>query len=292
MQGEPAHVAIDVTAVERIAALGWRGLEEAHLGAWLLRAADGFTGRSNSAVLLGAPPQTVADWLPDLVRWYSQRGLPPMVQVPLPGGEAIDASLAAAGWRTHDLVRFLTGDITDVRNSTARSLARASEGHPVSDLLAEGALHSDGPALVVQLDDEPDDTWLAAYHYRGAPLPTHAREVLVRAGEDTELSFASLRAPTPGGATGAVVAVARGAVGQGWLGVTAVTVADQHRRRRYGTRLMSELAAWAAERGARAIYLQVAADNGPALEMYSRMGFHHHHDYRYRIGPHLADSRP
>ena len=112
MQGEPAHVAIDVTAVERIAALGWRGLEEAHLGAWLLRAADGFTGRSNSAVLLGAPPQTVADWLPDLVRWYSQRGLPPMVQVPLPGGEAIDASLAAAGWRTHDLVRFLTGDIT------------------------------------------------------------------------------------------------------------------------------------------------------------------------------------
>ncbi|MBA3338412.1 MAG: GNAT family N-acetyltransferase [Geodermatophilaceae bacterium] len=284
MPSEAAHVAVGVAEVEQIAALGWRGLDEARLGGWLLRAADGFTGRANSALALGGAPPA-AGWLPELVRWYAERGLPPMVQVPLPGAEAIDAVLAEAGWRTHDLVRFLTGDIAEIQKSTAQSVAQRSAGRPVSDPLAPGVLHSTGSEVIARLDAEPDAAWLATYHYRGAALPGHARDVLVRAGVDTELSFASLRAPAPDGAPGAVLAVARAAVTHGWLGLTAVTVADQHRRQGHGTRLMSELACWAAERGGRSIYLQVASDNAAALRLYEQLGFHHHHDYRYRIGP-------
>ena len=36
--------------LERVAAAHWRGTEEQWLGQWLLRAADGFTGRANSAL--------------------------------------------------------------------------------------------------------------------------------------------------------------------------------------------------------------------------------------------------
>lgn len=139
--------------------------------------------------------------------------------------------------------------------------------------------------MVARLDAEPDEAWLAAYQYRGAALPPHARAVIQRAGEDTQLSFASLRAAASEDAPEAVLAVARGALARGWLGVTAVTVADRHRRQRHGTRLMSVLAAWGARHGAHSIYLQVAADNAPALRLYDRLGFHHHHDYRYRVGP-------
>ncbi len=285
LPGEPAHVSIGVVEVERIAALGWRGLDEARIGEWLLRAADGFTGRSNSAVILGSPSTSDGDWIGDIQRWYADRGLPPMVQVPLPGGEAVDTVLAAAGWRTHDLVRFLTGDIDAVQKLAADTPPVRSEGRPVSNLLAQGVLHSERSDVTARLDAEPDDAWMAAYHYRGAPLPGHARDVLVRAVQGTELSFASLRAPGQDGKADAVLAVARGAVAQGWLGVTAVTVAPAHRRRGHGIRLMAELATWADGCGAKAIYLQVAADNDPALRLYSRLGFHHHHDYRYRIGP-------
>jgi len=290
MHGESAHVNIGVAEVEQIAALGWRGLEEAHLGSWLLRAADGFTGRSNSALVLGDALISdagweSAGWVSAIEHWYAERGLPPMVQVPLPGGEAVDAVLAAAGWRTHDLVRFLTGDIDEVQKLASAAQSLRSEGPPVSNLLAQGVLHSERSEASAHLDAEPDDAWLAAYHYRGAALPPTARAVLLRAGEATELCFGSIRAAEPDGGADAVLGVARGAVGQGWLGVTAVTVADQHRRRRYGTWLMSELATWGAQHGARWIYLQVAADNAAALQLYERLGFHHHHDYRYRAGP-------
>ena len=299
MQGEPAHVSIRVADVERIAALGWRGLDEATLGDWLLRAADGFTGRANSALVLGPRPQADG-WLPRLVRWYADRGLPPMVQIPLPGGEEIDAILDQAGWRTHDMVRFLTGDLAEVQRLTDQLLggllanrhapaeSTPCQGRPGSDLSdpsAQGALHSAGSNVITRLDPEPDEAWLAAYHYRGAPLPGHARDVLVRAGDGTRLCFASLRVPAEDGTAEPVLAVARGAVAQDWLGVTAVTVGDRHRRQGHATRLMSDLATWAAEYGAEAIYLQVAADNDPALRLYSRLGFHHHHDYRYRVGP-------
>lgn len=262
------HVAIDVFEVERIAALGWRGLDEAGLGSWPLRAAGGFTGRSNSALVLGDPP--AGDWIGELQRWYAERGLPPMAQIPMPGAEPIDTALAEAGWRARDLVQFLTGDIRMVRD--------LSPSGRLDDMVLDDTVLD----VTVRLENEPDDAWLAGYQYRGDDLPPLARRVLCQSAGQAQLCFASVRDPA---APESVLAVARGALAEGWLGITAVTVGSAHRRMGLGTRLMSELARWGADRGGRAIYLQVAADNAPALTLYAGLGFYHHHDYRYRVGP-------
>jgi ribosomal protein S18 acetylase RimI-like enzyme len=44
---------------------------------------------------------------------------------------------------------------------------------------------------------------------------------------------------------------------------------------------MAALVGWGAERGATTAYLQVLADNAPALALYDRLGFATHHAYRY-----------
>ena len=49
--------------------------------------------------------------------------------------------------------------------------------------------------------------------------------------------------------------------------------------------VMAALQRWAAERGARWVYLQVAADNAPARALYRRAGFIEHHRYHYRRRP-------
>ena len=41
---------LSIAELEVIAAKGWRAPEEERLGGWLLRAAQGFTGRANSAL--------------------------------------------------------------------------------------------------------------------------------------------------------------------------------------------------------------------------------------------------
>jgi N-acetylglutamate synthase len=79
-----------------------------------------------------------------------------------------------------------------------------------------------------------------------------------------------------------LAAVARGVLTDGWLGVTALTVAEEHRRRGLATAVMTALQSWAAERGGSSVYLQVTASNAGARELYRRTGFIEHHRYHYR----------
>ncbi len=77
--------------LERMAAAHWRGTEEEWLGDWLLRAAEGFTGRANSALPLGDPGLPLDEALAAVTQWYRARGLPPMI---------VGAHVAATGFST------------------------------------------------------------------------------------------------------------------------------------------------------------------------------------------------
>jgi ribosomal protein S18 acetylase RimI-like enzyme len=234
-----------------LAARSWRGLDEERYGDWLLRAGGGFTGRANSVLVVGRPPVHLDQAVAAVTRWYTDRGLRPRAQVPLPGGEAADAALAAAGWSRDEDVLVLTAPLA---------------GWPAA-------------GVTVDLADEPSDAWLAGYRYRGTPLPPVAREVLM-SGERPV--FAAVRlAPSPA----PLAAVARGVVVEDLLVVTAVTVDEACRRRGLGTAVMAALGKWGRDRGATSCLLQVAAPNAPALALYERLGFDEHHRYHYRQAP-------
>jgi ribosomal protein S18 acetylase RimI-like enzyme len=248
MRGVPPVSPADL---ERLAARSWRGLEEEHFGNWLLRAGGGFTGRANSALVLGDPPTDLTTAVQTLTDWYAARGLRPRAQVPVPGNDAADAAFDAAGWLRDDDNLVLTAPLT---------------GWPA-------------PGIALDLAPEPDEAWLTGYRYRGTPLPPVARDVLVNADDPV---FASIRydpAPAP------LAAVARGVVVGDWLVVTAVTVDERYRRQGLASALMAGLGAWARDRGGSSCVLQVAGSNAPALSLYERLGFTEHHRYHYRLDP-------
>jgi len=94
-----------IIELERTAAAHWRGTEEQRLGDWLLRAAEGFTGRANSALPFGDPGLPLDEALAAVTDWYRARGLPPMIVVPTaleadPTGQALDNHLAERNWAT------------------------------------------------------------------------------------------------------------------------------------------------------------------------------------------------
>jgi ribosomal protein S18 acetylase RimI-like enzyme len=250
--GARRALATSAPELERIAALGWLGLENGRVGEWLLRAAGGFTGRANSALPVGDPGLPLADAVDAVVAWYAARGLPPRFQVPLPCADEVDAELAARGWAGGDGALVLVADL--------------------EPLLARPAVTAVG--ATVQVDRVPDDAWLGAYHYRGGSLPAHARAVVER-GDN--LGFASARAPD-----GSVLAIARGSLDEGWLGVTAVEVEPGARRRGLAGIVLRELAQWAADQGGQCCYLQVSPANAPALALYRAAGFVDHHWYQDR----------
>lgn len=65
-------------------------------------------------------------------------------------------------------------------------------------------------------------------------------------------------------------------------GLFAVTTAPAWRGRGFGRTVVAALLAEARRRGAAIAYLQVAADNAPALALYRRFGFSASHEYWYR----------
>ena len=242
---------LDVADLERLATRGWRGAEEAPLGEWLLRAGGGFTGRANSALLVGHPGMPLPDAVHAVTRWYADRGLRPCAMLPGRQSRAADAAFAAAGWERDEDVLVLTG--------------------PIAPVPADG--------VPVDLSPEPDDAWLAGYRHRGRPLPPTARGVLVNA---EDVAFASVRLDPP---PAPLAAVARGVVTDGWLGVAAVTVEEGYRRQGLATAVMAALQRWGARRGAQWLYLQVSASNTPARALYRQAGLIEHHRYHYRYAP-------
>lgn len=66
-----------------------------------------------------------------------------------------------------------------------------------------------------------------------------------------------------------------------WVGLRALQVAPDRRRRGLGLAIVGALLDWGAEQGATTVHLQVLADNAPALALYERLGFGSHHAYRY-----------
>ena len=250
--------------LERIAAAHWRGAEEEWLGDWLLRAAGGFTGRANSALALGDPGLPLDDALAVVTKWYRSRDLPPMIAVPLSfgpsgAGHELDSALAARNWPARPGAAFvMVADLPLGVSSTGVS----SMGVPVDH------------ELLVQ--SEPDDDWLARYHYRGTGLPATARQVLTSCAEQ---SFISLRDRAD------VVAIARLSVAAGWAGVTAVEVHPERRRRGLGTAVTMVACQVAASRGIPSVFLQTEVGNSAARGLYERVGFRYSHGYHYRIAP-------
>jgi ribosomal protein S18 acetylase RimI-like enzyme len=240
-----------VAEVERMAALGWRGLDLAPLGEWLLRAGGGFTSRANSVLAMGAPAMAIQDALDAVEAWYAARGLPPRFQ--LVGQEAppgLVTALDERGWASSPRVEVMTAEL----------------GHALR--AATGSTD-----LELRLEPAPDASWLACYRQDGGALPAAAREVLCN---HPAAVFASLHDG------GRAVAIARAAVDDRWAGLFAVEVAPDHRRRGLGSLVSAAALRWAGERGARRTYLQVSADNTGALALYERLGYAVHHDYLYR----------
>jgi ribosomal protein S18 acetylase RimI-like enzyme len=243
-----------------MSALSWQALETERVGGWRLRAGGGFTGRANSVLPLGEPGLPLDAGIDYVERWYGDRGLRPRFQLPQPDTAELSTALGERGWTIVDSAEVLVGDVSE---ALEQAIERA--GEPVDDLPP------------VTITDAPSPDWLAGYHYRGGDhLPPAGYAILIN---HRDPGFAAV---VEGGQ---VLAIARGTVDEGWLGVTAVEVATSHRRRGLGRHVMIGLLRWGQAHGARYAHLQVDVNNHAGKALYAGMGFAFHHWYDYRMPP-------
>lgn len=246
-----------VTALELAADEAWPAPVRGRLGDWLLRSADGWTGRANSALPVGDPDRPLPAAIDAVQRWYAERGQPAMVNTPLPLAAPVGAELDARGW------------------GEGRPLVLV-QTVPLAALPPAPAGRADLPP--VALADGPSDEWLALAAGRKGGLPDGARHVLTAVDR---IRFAHVHAD------GRLIAVGRGTVtGAGrWLGLTLIEVVPQARRQGLAGRIIRSLVDWGVAEGATHAFLQVEQRNTPAVALYRGLGFTTHHTYLTRVAP-------
>ncbi|GGN55499.1 N-acetyltransferase [Actinoplanes lobatus] len=245
-----------VIALETAADEAWPAPVRSRLGGWILRAADNWTGRANSALPVGDPDRPLEAAIDAVVKWYHDHGQQPLINAPMPLAAPVNSALDERGWTSRPLTLVQTA--------------------PLAPLLATPAAAGLPP---VELADAAGDDWYAMVAEHKGTLPAAAIRVLNGVPERV---FAQIR-----DAEGDLVAVARGAVTgpDRWLGVSLVQTAPAARRQGLGRHVMRGLAQWAAQRGATRAYLQVEERNTAAVALYGRLGFSTHHTYLTREAP-------
>ena len=155
--------------------------------------------------------------------------------------------------------------------SAADRLFRVPDDVPVEaeTLVMAGDLSRAAAVPELALRACPDERWRAV---NSRDVPDEVFTAVV----DGAVIFGELAGAAVGRA-----AVTDAPDGTRWVGLSAVHVSDDARRRGLARTLCSGRLEWARERGATRAYVQVVVDNGAARALYESMGFVVHHRLRY-----------
>jgi ribosomal protein S18 acetylase RimI-like enzyme len=242
--------------VEETCLNAWPALRQVLLGGWVLRFSERLTRRANSANPLCADHCGGDALIRACETLYRRQSLPTIFRLPSIIEIGLDERLDELGYGSEGDSCVLYGDIEVV------AAARDPE---------------------IRLSPYPSAEWFRAM----AALQHHAIEQSaiyrrIVGAIVIPAAFAALAID------GEFVALAYGAIHNGLLCYESVITDARRQRRGYARRVISTLASWAKDQGAKGACLEVEAGNAPALALYDAIGLKtllYRYHYRREPGP-------
>jgi ribosomal protein S18 acetylase RimI-like enzyme len=250
-----------VTRLENICADAWPPLVSERLGQWRLRAADGFTGRANSALVAGDAGVPLPEALDRVRLFAAEHDLAPRIQVPT--SSPWHRAITEQGWRLDS--GHAAGANVVVMVGEVAGLA--------SGLVPDG--------VRTRIDTVPTDRW---WELSSVPPMSAGQRQVLRGANLPSTGFGLVWIKGVERAVGAV----RLAALDEHLYVSTLIVLSEHRKLGLATALLDAAARWGVTQ-ARWVVLQVAEHNTAAISLYQRFGMREHHRYEYLI-PHSSSS--
>lgn len=225
----------------------WPAVTTLMLDGWVVRFANGYSGRANSASALRQGARVDDHLHAQIEQLYVAQGLAPQFRISPVADAGSEAFLRARGYRVKDealsmwvaLPQNLTGD----------------------------------PRVAVE--EKPQQAWLDGISRRQEPSkrsPQHLNAIVSRLV--IPAGFATLRLESED------AGFAFSAIDRGWAELGLIMIDEKQRGRGLGRCLVTSLMAWAHGRGATHAFLQVDTNNTPALRLYESLGFAPAYTYR------------
>jgi GNAT superfamily N-acetyltransferase len=238
---------IDPRLLEPLADDAWPARERAQLGGWRLNASAGRSMRINACWPLGAPDGDPEAALDAVEAWYAARSLPPRFKLTdgVVAPNDLPQRLATRGYTPIKETLVMLGPVVGACDPAIRVTA-------TPDVAFE--------AVFTATAGDPED------------------------GQERLEALGRIPAPARFGRLdidGVAAAIGASAIGGGFVGVFGMRTAPDHRRKGLARRVLRALLAEATTLGAERAWLQVEAENAPAIALYADEGFEPAYRYRY-----------
>jgi ribosomal protein S18 acetylase RimI-like enzyme len=239
----------------------WPALQTLFVQGWVVRFAQGYTKRANSACALGPDAAPLTRIGPDIEAFYRRNGQKLVFRLSPLAAPDDDTWLDERGYRQIEPTHVMRRE----------GLPDRSPAPP--------------PGFTLAFAEHPDDAWINGFT-AGDRHGTAGRETL-------RLMLDALRPPAffatlihgdtvqPGSACGYGIAV----IERGGVGLFDIQIARELHGRGLGRFLVEAMLARARNSGADHAWLQVLAANAPACALYARLGFVPLYGYSYRVRP-------
>ncbi len=234
-----------VRKLELLGAASWPALERDEIDGWLCRFSGALGNRANSVLPRDRGHLPLSEKIAQAEAYYSRRDAEVLFQIsPAAQPAELRSELAGRNYESVNDVKVMTKD--DLRDLSTRCSSRTAT-----------------------LFDSPNTEWMQNLTRIDGMSGIDSR-IFQRIISSVTLSqaFASVAS-----SDGPCVAVGRAVVQDGWIGFFNLATAKESRRQGYGRSVMSALARWGVSAGATRAYLQVDAENEPAIQLYASLGF-------------------
>lgn len=241
-----------IGALESRLVNAWPCFETELCEGWLLRFAEGYSKRANSATPIVPDARLDAALVRHIAGCFETRGIAPCFRLTGIEDPGCDAALAASGYELHDPSLVM-----------------------VAELGADLETDED-----VRIGPAPKPRWIAAAAaaYGGDKANADRLGRIVRLIRQPA-AFATLSVDDEDAAWGLAVAE------RGYLGLYDIVVAPHLRGLGVGRRLVRAAMNWGREAGATRGYLQVRETNEIAQQLYRSLGFETAYRYTHRVPP-------
>jgi ribosomal protein S18 acetylase RimI-like enzyme len=241
-----------VLALEGRLVNAWPSFDYQVYDGWLLRLANGYSKRANSASPL-VPGAGLDNSLIDfMVGQFVAANVRPTFRLTSLQAPEADAVLEARGYRLTEPTHVLVNRISDEC--------------------------SVDPAVLLEPKASPRWVRETAQSYGGDKADdTILLEIVSRIRQDAVFATLDL--------DGRHVAWGLGVAERGYVGLYDIVVAPELRGIGLGRRVLTSLMAWGRDEGAHTAYLQVREDNDVAQALYESLGFESAYRYTHRVMP-------
>lgn len=245
-----------IRAVEEMSFRGWPALETERYDGWVLRYANGYTGRSNSISPLHSSTLDLDKKLAYCDAWFAARNYKSVFRLnPTMQPTDLDKHLEKDGYRRYNDSYVM---LAELNAADIKAIALPAEAR----FEVQSALTEDWLKYLARMNER-----------HGANIDT--TRLLVERMPPQRL-FGTVMVED------VAVAVGLAVIDEGYISMYDIVTDETFRGRGYGRALVAGFLGAACDAGATNAFLQVSADNDPALRLYRRMGYEIAYPYWYR----------